>query len=104
MPQRPAIPSRLPSPSDQLAALIRSCGCPPAHLAAAAQVAPSVLSRFLRGERSLALDTVDRLAAALGGLRLVEMAPRGRGRARPRRAAGPVGGPGPGTVEPAQAI
>lgn len=76
-----AIPARIPSPSDQLAALLRDCGRSPAALAAAAEVAPSILSRFLRGERSLSLDTVDRIATALGGLRLVAVGRRpGRGR------------------------
>ncbi len=38
-----------------------------------------MIQRFLDGQRSLTLTTVDRIAAALG-LRLVEVAGRGRGR------------------------
>ena len=79
-----AIPARVPAPSDQLAALLRDCGRSPAAIAAAAEIAPSILSRFLRGERSLSLDTVDRIARALGGLRLVAVGRRpGRGRPAP---------------------
>jgi transcriptional regulator with XRE-family HTH domain len=66
-----------------LANLIRSSGRSPAALAAAAGVAPSILSRFLAGARGITSDTFDRLAAALGGLRLVEVAAGRRGRSRP---------------------
>jgi hypothetical protein len=49
-----------------------------------ARVDPGMIQRFVNGERGLALDSVDRVALALG-LRLVEAA-RGRGRpARPAR-------------------
>jgi hypothetical protein len=77
-----AIPSRLPTPSDQLADLIRHSGRPPAAIAAAAGVAPSVLSRFLTGSRGIHSDTFDRLALALGGLRLVAISAGRRGRQR----------------------
>jgi plasmid maintenance system antidote protein VapI len=76
-------PTRVPSPSDQLAALIRGSGQTPAALASAAGVAPSVLSRFLNGRRGLTSDTIDRLAVALGGVRLETAKGRGRGRPQP---------------------
>jgi hypothetical protein len=55
----------------------------PYAVATAAGVAPSVLTRFMNGERGLTLDTFDRLAAL--GLRLAETR---RGRSA---AAGPSG-------------
>ena len=77
MPRRSAVvPSRVPSVSDQP----RRSGRTPAAIAVEAGVAPSVLCRFLSGERGLNSDSIDRLAAALG-LRLVAI---GRPRARPR--------------------
>jgi transcriptional regulator with XRE-family HTH domain len=57
-----------------------------AELAAAASVAPSVLSRFLRGERSLSLATVDRLGPILGLKRPAR--PGGPGRRAARRGVG----------------
>lgn len=57
-----------------------------------AGVDPGVVSRFLRGQRDIRLETADRLAAALG-LRLVELARK----ARPGRAGRPTG---PADVEP----
>jgi transcriptional regulator with XRE-family HTH domain len=50
-----------------------------------ADVDPGVVSRFMTGERDIRMDTADRLASALG-LRLVELARKGR--ARPSRAVG----------------
>jgi len=44
-------------------------------------VSPSVVSRFLRGERSLTLETADVIALALN-LSLVEVAARRRGPAK----------------------
>lgn len=85
MSKRPEVPSRVASPSDQLAALIRDSGHRPAALADDAGVAPSVLSRFLSGERGISSETFDRIAAALGGLRLVELTRR-RGKPGPRPA------------------
>jgi plasmid maintenance system antidote protein VapI len=52
------------SVSDQLRRIIRaepSCY----DLAARAGVARPILTRFLKGERGLAIDTIDRLAAVL---------------------------------------
>jgi plasmid maintenance system antidote protein VapI len=66
MSKRIPVPARVPAPSDQLAELIRTCGMTPAELAQAASVSPSVLSRFLSGQRTLSLATVDRLADVLG--------------------------------------
>jgi hypothetical protein len=57
--------------SVQLAEIIRNTGEPPIKLARAAKVAPSVLSRFLAGERGLTTESIDRIAEALGGLWLV---------------------------------
>lgn len=67
---------RCPSPSDQLAALVRQSGRSPAAIAAAAEVSPSVVCRFLSGARGITSETFDRLASALGGLRLVEVSTR----------------------------
>jgi hypothetical protein len=80
----PEVPARVPRISDQLAALIRSSGQLPTDLARDAGVAPSVLTRFLRGERGLSSESIDRIADALGGLRLVRV----RGRATPGRQPG----------------
>jgi transcriptional regulator with XRE-family HTH domain len=57
----------------------------PHELAERAGIAPSLLSRFRRGERGLTLASVDRLAEVLG-LRLV-----GNGRRRPADAEATVG-------------
>lgn len=81
-----ATPARVAPPSDQLAAMIRASGMTPAALAAASGVAPSILSRFLRGQRGLNSDTIDRLAAALGGIRLETTRARGRTRPQPTAA------------------
>jgi hypothetical protein len=80
----PRVPARVPRISDQLAALIREAGRLPIDLARDAGVAPSVLTRFLRGERGLSSESIDRIADALGGLRLVRV----RGRATPGRQPG----------------
>lgn len=85
MPKRPLPSSVVPSPSAQLAELIRTSGRTPAALAADAGIAPSMLSRFLSGERGLASWTIDRLATALGGVRLEAIRRPGRG--KPRAAA-----------------
>jgi Helix-turn-helix len=77
----------------QLRELIEARGLTPYAVGRLADppVDPGVVSRFLRGERDLYLETAGRLAAALG-LRLVEVAKRGR--ARPSRPAeAPEGDP-----------
>lgn len=77
---RPA--ARRSSPvSDQLRHVIAGRGLSPHAVASAAGVAPSALSRFVRGERGLTLQSVDAVAEVLG-LRLVEV--RGHGRAVPQ--------------------
>jgi transcriptional regulator with XRE-family HTH domain len=73
--------------SYQLRELIEARGLTAYGLGQLAGVDPGVISRFLRAERTITLDTLDRLADALG-LRLVEVAARGRG--RPRKAGPPV--------------
>jgi plasmid maintenance system antidote protein VapI len=65
---------------DQLREIIASRGLAPTELGQLAGVDPTVIARFVAGERDLRLETAGRIAAALG-LRLVEVArPRGRGR------------------------
>ena len=76
--------------SDQLREIILSRG--PGHaIARAAGVDPGIVSRFLRHERGLTLETLDRLAESLG-LRLVEI-PRAAGRPRKPAAAPARTGP-----------
>ena len=77
-PRRPQ-PARH-SLSHQLRELIDARGLTAYELGKLADVDPSVIGRFLRDERTPRLDTVDRIAAALG-VRLVEVGQRrGRGR------------------------
>jgi plasmid maintenance system antidote protein VapI len=57
--------------SDQLRERIGDARVSVYDLAAAAAVDRSILSRFLRGERTITLETADRLARVLK-LRLVE--------------------------------
>ena len=69
--------------SDQLREIILSRG--PGHaVARSAGVDPGIISRFLRHERGLTLETLNRLAEALG-LRLVEIP---RAADQPRKPAG----------------
>jgi transcriptional regulator with XRE-family HTH domain len=69
---RPRRARNHPTPvSDRLRSILTEGGRTPYAVAVAAGLAPSVLSRFARGERSLSLDSFDRIAAALG-LKLVE--------------------------------
>ena len=63
--------------SYQLRELAEARGLAPYALAKLAGVDRSVVARFLAGERDIRLETADRIAAALG-LRLVEVARRGR--------------------------
>lgn len=66
--------------SRSLRDVIESRGLTAYALGKESGVDPTVIGRFLAGERDLRLGTADRLAAALG-LRLVEVArPGGRGR------------------------
>jgi hypothetical protein len=87
-PRRPAPPARAPSLSDQLRVLIRARGASLADLAQRARVHPGVLVRFVNEGGSMTLGSADRVAAALGGLKLVEGRPM-RGakelRGEPRR-------------------
>ena len=97
-------PARRPTAavSDQLRAVITARRLTPYAVARLADVAPSVMTRFVNGERGLTLDTFDKIAEALG-LRLVEIARRGRppaGKQAGRGVSGPVeeaitGPPGP---------
>lgn len=61
---------RFPIP-DQLRGIIRARGLTAYELARQVETAPSVITRFLNGERGLTLDTFDRIADALN-LKLVE--------------------------------
>jgi transcriptional regulator with XRE-family HTH domain len=64
--------------SGQIRDVIESRGLTLAELGKLADVDPTVIGRFLSGERDLRLATADKIAAALG-LRLVEVAsPKGR--------------------------
>lgn len=51
--------------SEQVRAIIEGCGLTRAELSRRTGVAESVLSRFVRGERSITLDQLDRLDAML---------------------------------------
>jgi transcriptional regulator with XRE-family HTH domain len=62
---------------DQLRSLIIARGLSPYSVAVAAGVSPSILARFVAGQRGLNLDTYDLIAKALG-LRMVETSGRGR--------------------------
>lgn len=66
--------------SYQLREIIEARGLSAYAAARLADVDPGVVSRFLSGQRDIRLETADRLAVALG-LRLVEVARRGRSRA-----------------------
>ncbi len=66
--------------SDQLRDAIRRDGRAAHAIAGAADVDPGILSRFLSGKRGITIDSLDRIAGALG-LGLVATA---RGRGRPR--------------------
>lgn len=73
-------PARL-TIADQLREIVESRGLTHTELGQLAGVDPTVIARFVAGERDLRLETAGRIAAALG-LRLVEVAtPKGRGRA-----------------------
>jgi plasmid maintenance system antidote protein VapI len=63
--------------SEQLRSIISARGLSPYSVSRLADVAPSVLTRFVNGERGLTLDTFDRIALALG-LRLAEGSRRGK--------------------------
>lgn len=72
-PRKPA-PVAGPSISDQLRREIRDCGLSGYALAELADVARPMISRFVAGDRSLSLETVDKLARALR----LQLAPNGR--------------------------
>lgn len=82
-------PNRKPqaAPSDALRAVITARGLPSHAVAAAAGLAPSIVSRWMAGQRGLTLDSFDRIAAALG-LRLVETGRRPGTSQRTRRPSG----------------
>jgi transcriptional regulator with XRE-family HTH domain len=66
--------------SGQIRDVIESRDLTLAELGQLADVDPTVIGRFLSGERDLRLATADKIAAALG-LRLIEVAmPKARGR------------------------
>lgn len=74
--------------SYQLREIIESRDMTPYAVGTASGVDPGILSRFLRGERGMQIDTLDRVAGALG-LRLVEVAKRGRPPGRASRSVEP---------------
>jgi DNA-binding phage protein len=55
-----------PAISDQLKLAMKASGLTPYGLAKASGVNASAIQRFLHGERSLKLESVDRIAVALG--------------------------------------
>jgi transcriptional regulator with XRE-family HTH domain len=61
--------------TDQLMEIIERSRMTPYEIAMSAGVSPSTITRFLSGERSLKLDTLDLLAGVLG-LRLTGKARR----------------------------
>lgn len=74
-PARHALPA-------QLREIIASRGLTPTELGALSGVDPTVIARFVAGERDLRLETAGRIASALG-LRLVEVAQPKRPRRQP---------------------
>jgi transcriptional regulator with XRE-family HTH domain len=86
--RRPAIKPPRPTPaasrhtlSYQLRELIDARGLSAYGVGQLAGVDAGVVQRFLTGKRDIRLETADQIAAALG-LRLVEVAKRGRAPAR----------------------
>jgi transcriptional regulator with XRE-family HTH domain len=80
MAKKTAAPKARPSLSGQVRDVIRSRGLGLAELGALAGVDPTVLGRFLSGEREVRSRTLAKIAAALY-LRVVEDAPpKPRGR------------------------
>jgi transcriptional regulator with XRE-family HTH domain len=61
----PAIARRAPI-SDQLRAIINARGMTPYAVSQVAGVSPSILTRFINGDRGLSTGTLDRVADALG--------------------------------------
>lgn len=59
-------PPGLSKLSDLLRLCVRHDGRPLAVIARAAGLSPSDLSRFMRGEQGMHLDSADRIAAVLG--------------------------------------
>jgi hypothetical protein len=55
-----------PAISDQLKLAMKASGLTPYAIAKASGVNASAIQRFLHGERSLKLESVDKIAAALG--------------------------------------
>ncbi len=83
MPKKPAPRENKHTLSRSLRDVIESREITPYALGKESGVDPTVISRFLSGERDLRLGTADKIAAALG-LRLVEVA-RSKGRTKPER-------------------
>jgi len=61
------------APSDTLRAAVTLDARPVHRIARTANVPPTVLSRFMRGERGMTTRSFDRVAAAVG----LELRPRG---------------------------
>ena len=75
--RRPA--PRRESVSDQLRSIIRARNLTPYAVSQAAGVSPSVVSRFVNGERGLTTDSLDAVCSALG----LELKETRRGRHAP---------------------
>ena len=67
--------------ADQLREIIHSRGLTPTELGQLAGVDPTIIARFVSGERDLRLETAGRIATALG-LRLVEVSRPAKARRR----------------------
>jgi len=65
--------------SNQLRAIIRGRGLTPYAVSQAADVSPSVVTRFVNGERGLTSDSLDLICEALG----LELRETRRGRSTP---------------------
>jgi hypothetical protein len=61
------------APSDTLRAAVTLDARPVHRIARTANVPPTVLSRFMRRERGMTIQSLDRVAAAVG----LELRPRG---------------------------
>lgn len=80
--------------ADQLRDAIQESHRSDHDLAVAAKIAPSIVSRFMRGERGLTLDSLDALCEVLG-LRLVGAGARRTARARTETSRGRRANDGP---------
>lgn len=78
MPMRKKVPQML---TEQLRGIVRDCGKTLGELARETGVDKSALSRFLRGERGLSMEGLDKVGACLG-LAILQVKTSGTGKAR----------------------